>query len=86
MAELNEQQGHLQQILDQQRTLVNEINELQNQVSTKREMALKLQGVREYLEQTGVTLPESEEAPAAEASAAEASAEEASPTEVVEGE
>ena len=80
MAELNEQQGHLQQILDQQRTLVNEINELQNQVSTKREMALKLQGVREYLEQTGVTLPESEEAPA------EAPAEEASPTEVVEGE
>ena len=82
MAELNEQQGHLQQILDQQRTLVNEINELQNQVASKREMALKLQGVREYLEQTGVTLPESEEAPAAE----EAPAEEASPTEVVEGE
>ena len=82
MAELNEQQGHLQQILDQQRTLVNEINELQNQVATKREMALKLQGVREYLEQTGVTLPESEEAPAAE----EAPAEEASSTEVVEGE
>jgi len=82
MAELNEQQGHLQQILDQQRTLVNEINELQNQVTSKREMALKLQGVREYLEQTGVTLPESEEAPAAE----EAPAEEASSTEVVEGE
>ena len=82
MAELNEQQGHLQQILDQQRTLVNEINELQNQVASKREMALKLQGVREYLEQTGVTLPESEEAPAAE----EAPAEEASSTEVVEGE
>lgn len=82
MAELNEQQGHLQQILDQQRTLVNEINELQNQVASKREMALKLQGVREYLEQTGVTLPESEEAPAAE----EAPAEEESQTEVVEGE
>ena len=82
MAELNEQQGHLQQILDQQRTLVNEINELQNQVASKREMALKLQGVREYLEQTGVTLPESEEAPAEEAPAEE----ETSPTEVVEGE
>ena len=81
MAELNEQQGHLQQILDQQRTLVNEINELQNQVTSKREMALKLQGVREYLEQTGVTLPESEEAPAAEVPA-----EEESQTEVVEGE
>ena len=80
MAELNEQQGHLQQILDQQRTLVNEINELQNQVSTKREMALKLQGVREYLEQTGVTLPEPE-APAEGEAAAEPAA-----TEVVEGE
>ena len=84
MAELNELQGHLQQILDQQRTLVNEINELQNQVASKREMALKLQGVREFLEQTGVTLPESEEAPAEEP--AEAPAEETSPTEVVEGE
>ena len=84
MAELNEQQGHLQQILDQQRTLVNEINELQNQVASKREMALKLQGVREYLEQTGVTLPESEEAPAE--TPTETPAEEASPTEVVEGE
>ena len=45
-----------------------------------REMALKLQGVREYLEQTGVTLPEPE-APAEGEAAAEPAA-----TEVVEGE
>ena len=80
MAELTDQQGHLQQVLEQQKTLVAEINELQNQVATKREMALKLQGVREYLEQTGVTLPE----PEAEAEG-EAAAEPAA-TEVVEGE
>lgn len=82
MAELTDQQGHLQQVLEQQKTLVAEINELQNQVATKREMALKLQGVREYLEQTGVTLPE----PEAEAEAEGEAAAEPAATEVVEGE
>ena len=82
MAELTDQQGHLQQVLEQQKTLVAEINELNNTVATKREMALKLQGVREYLEQTGVTLPEPEEAAPAEG---EGAAEPAA-TEVVEGE
>ena len=77
----HDQQGHLQQVLEQQKTLVAEINELNNTVATKREMALKLQGVREYLEQTGVTLPEPEEAPAEGEAAAEPAA-----TEVVEGE
>jgi len=80
MAELTDQQGHLQQVVEQQKTLVAEINELNNTVATKREMALKLQGVREYLEQTGVTLPEPE-APAEGEAAAEPAA-----TEVVEGE
>ena len=80
MAELTDQQGHLQQVLEQQKTLVAEINELNNTVATKREMALKLQGVREYLEQTGVTLPEPE-SPAEGEAAAEPAA-----TEVVEGE
>ena len=80
MAELTDQQGHLQQVLEQQKTLVAEINELNNTVATKRELALKLQGVREYLEQTGVTLPEPE-APAEGEAAAEPAA-----TEVVEGE
>ena len=80
MAELTEQQGHLQQVLEQQQTLINEINELNSQVNTKRVLAVKLQGVREYLEQTGVKLPEPE--PEAEG---EAEAESAA-TEVVEGE
>ena len=81
MAELTDQQGHLQQVLEQQKTLVAEINELNNTVASKREMALKLQGVREYLEQTGVTLPEPEAPAEGEAAAAEPAA-----TEVVEGE
>ena len=80
MAELTDQQGHLQQVLEQQKTLVAEINELKNTVATKREMALKLQGVREYLEQTGVTLPEAEAEAEGEAAAEPAA------TEVVEGE
>ena len=80
MAELTEQQGHLQQVLEQQQTLINEINELNSQVNTKRELAVKLQGVREYLEQTGVKLPEPEPEAEGEAEADSAA------TEVVEGE
>ena len=58
---------------------IKEIQELNAQVANKRELGLKVQGIIEYLEQTGVKLPE-EEAPAAEA---EAPAEEA-PAEVAE--
>ena len=60
MAELNEQQQHLTQVLQQQQTLVKEINELNQQSESKRQMALKLQGVAEYLDQIGVKLPEPE--------------------------
>ena len=60
MAELNDQQSHLAQVLQQQQTLVSEINELNNQVESKKQMALKLQGVAEYLDQIGVKLPEPE--------------------------
>ncbi len=63
---MTDQQQHLKQVLEQQKTLVGEINELNSQVESKRQMALKLQGVLEYLQQTGVELPEEgeEEAPA----------------------
>ena len=65
MAELTEQQKHLQQVLEQQGTLSQEVQQLSNALDSKRAMFTKLQGVREYLEQTGVTLPEPEaEAPA----------------------
>ena len=64
MAELTEQQKHLQQVLEQQQTLQNEVGQLSNALESKKSLFTKLQGVREYLEQTGVTLPEPE--PAAE--------------------
>ena len=65
MAELTEQQVHLQQVLEQQQTLSQEAQRLNAAVQNNNAMFTKLQGVREYLEQTGVTLPEPEaEAPA----------------------
>jgi len=65
MAELTEQQKHLQSVLEQQQTLVSEINTLESQARSKREMAVKLQGIVEYLGGIGVELPKEEEAPAA---------------------
>ena len=60
MAELSEQQGHLSSILNQQKELANEINQLQAQITQKKELFNKTQGVVEYLSTIGVTLPESE--------------------------
>ena len=60
MAELTEQQTHLQQVLEQQQALSQDIQQLNIAVDNKRAMFTKLQGVREYLEQTGVTLPQPE--------------------------
>ena len=66
MAEkLSEQQVHLQSILSQQRELANEINQLQAQITQKKELFNKTQGVVEYLSTIGVKLPEPE-APAEE--------------------
>ena len=67
MAELTEQQTHLQSVIEQQQTLSQEVQQLNAALDSKRAMFTKLQGVREYLEQTGVTLPEPEAAPAEEA-------------------
>ena len=68
MAELTEQQTHLQSVIQQQQTLSQEVQQLNAALENKRAMFTKLQGVREYLEQTGVTLPQPEaEAPAEEA-------------------
>ena len=70
MAELNEQQNHLAQVLQQQQTLVQEINNLNSQVESKKQMALKLQGVAEYLDQIGIKLPEPEKSPTGDEEAA----------------
>ena len=73
---LSEQQNHLQQVVEQQKTLVAEIQSLNAQVENKRNMATKLQGIAEYLDGLGVKLPEPEE------EAAEAEAESVTPDEV----
>tara|TARA_B100001079_G_scaffold91095_1_gene78142 strand:+ start:398 stop:628 length:231 start_codon:yes stop_codon:yes gene_type:complete len=44
-------QVHLQSAQQQQQQLLSEIQELNNQVSAKRELVLKVQGVIEYLQQ-----------------------------------
>ena len=41
---------------------MSEINQLGATAKSKREMLLKLQGIVEYLQQTGVELPKEEEA------------------------
>ena len=65
MAELTEQQKHLESVIQQQQTLSQEVQQLNAALDSKRAMFTKLQGVREYLEQTGVELPKEEaEAPA----------------------
>ena len=47
MAELTEQQGHLTSILNQQKELANEINQLNAQLTSKKELFNKTQGVVE---------------------------------------
>ena len=58
--QLSEQQGHLASILSQQKDLANEINQLNAQLTSKKELFNKTQGVVEYLQTIGVKLPEPE--------------------------
>ena len=60
--EVTDHQTHLKSVTQQAQGLVNEINQLEGAAKSKREMLLKLQGIIEYLQQTGVELPK-EEAP-----------------------
>jgi len=78
LLKMTDSQTHLKSAIEQRNNIVKEIEELNKQINSKRELGLKVQGIIEYLEQTGVKLPE-EEAPVAEA---EAPAEE--PAEVAE--
>jgi hypothetical protein len=57
---MTDQQLHLQSAIQQQNDLVQEIQDLNTKIIEKREKAVKLQGIIEYLQQTGVTLPEPE--------------------------
>ena len=47
MADQSEQQGHLKSILSQQQELANEINQLNAQLNSKKELFQKTQGVVE---------------------------------------
>ena len=58
-----EQQNHLKSVTEQAQGLVSEINQLEGQAKQKRDLLLKLQGIIEYLQQTGVELPVEEVAP-----------------------
>ena len=55
--ELTDHQTHLKSVTEQAQGLINEIQELESQAKIKRDMLLKLQGIIEYLQQTGVELP-----------------------------
>ena len=58
-----DQQNHLKSVTEQAQGLVNEINQLEGQAKSKRDMLLKLQGIIEYLQQTGVEIPKEVPAP-----------------------
>ena len=57
---MTEQQQHLMNLLQQRQSLVQEIENLNGEVTAKRELFLKVQGAIEYLQQIGVTIPEPE--------------------------
>jgi|TARA_B100000287_G_scaffold271962_1_gene256083 hypothetical protein len=48
-------QVHLDSAIEQQKQLLNEIQDLNTQLSTKKEIVLKVQGVIEYLQQVTST-------------------------------
>ena len=57
---MNEQQNHLTQLIEQRTKLVSDLEGLGNQSTRTRDLMLKTQGAIEYLEATGVKLPEPE--------------------------
>ena len=57
---MNEQQEHLTQLIEQRVTLSQQLEGIQAQTTRTRDLMLKTQGAIEYLEATGVTLPEPE--------------------------
>tara|TARA_B100000886_G_scaffold193298_1_gene133158 strand:- start:179 stop:394 length:216 start_codon:yes stop_codon:yes gene_type:complete len=61
--ELTDHQTHLKSVTEQAQGIVNEIQELETQAKNKRDMLLKLQGIIEYLQQTGVEIPKEVPAP-----------------------
>ena len=63
---MTDQQEHLKNLLNQQKDLAKEVQELQEQIEFKRQTFFKVQGAIEYLNQTGVELEGLETAPEVE--------------------
>ena len=61
--ELTDHQTHLKSVTEQAQGLITEIQNLETQAKNKRDMLLKLQGIIEYLQQTGVEMPKEVPAP-----------------------
>ena len=61
--ELTDHQTHLKSVTEQANGLINEIQGLESQAKNKRDVLLNLQGIIEYLQQTGVELPKEVPAP-----------------------
>ena len=61
--EVTDHQTHLKSVTEQAQGLIDEINQLEAQAKSKRDMFLKLQGIIEYLQQTGVEMPKEVPAP-----------------------
>lgn len=55
---MTEDQKTLVSVLENQRILIAQIQDLNTQIESRRQDALKLQGVLEYLSSKGVVLPE----------------------------
>lgn len=55
---MTEQQEHLSNLLKQRESLSRELDGVQAQLVSKKELFLKVQGAIEYLQQIGVVLPE----------------------------
>lgn len=58
---MTDQQQDLKNVIENQKVLINDINELNNTLTLKRELVLKYQGIIEYLTASGVSLSEIED-------------------------
>lgn len=55
---MNEQQKHLVNLIQQQQDIIAQINSIQNELVSKRELFLRVQGAIDYLQRIGTKLPD----------------------------
>lgn len=58
---MTEQQQHLKDLLEKRSSIQKELEFLNFEANSKKEIFLKIQGIIEYLTQLGVTLPEEQQ-------------------------